>query len=152
MVIWCYKSYLTIRSDKEPNTDVLKPLPSDTIQEREQKLNKPYVNKTKVLFEIDYLGTVYIIDIPKNYRWDGASIPRIFWRIIGPKGDTTFLNASMVHDIICENKYLVAYDRQLSSIILREMLLASGVAKWRAIIMYNIVDFVQKYFCDWRNQ
>lgn len=152
MITWCDKSYLSITSNKEPHTDVRKPVPSDTISEREIKLGRPYINKTDVQFEINYLGTVYIIDIPKGYAWDGASIPRIFWRIIGPKGDNTFLNASMVHDIICENKYLVAYDRQLSSIILREILLASGVAKWRANTMYNIVDFYQKYFCDWRNK
>lgn len=149
MIIWCNKDYLFITSDKEPKTAVRKPLPSDTIQEREDKKAKPYLNKIEVTFTVNYLGTVYVIDIPRGYTWNGANIPRCFWWLIGSMGESEFLNASMVHDILTEKKCLVAYDRQLSSMIFRELLIASGVSKLKANIMYKAVDIYQKLFCDW---
>lgn len=149
MIIWCNKDYLTIISDKEPQTAVRKPMPSDTIQEREEKKEKPYLNKLEVTFTVNYLGTVYVIDIPRGYTWNGANIPRCFWWLIGSMGESSFLNPSMVHDILTEKKCLVAYDRQLSSIIFRELLIASGVSKLKANIMYKSVDIYQKLFCSW---
>lgn len=149
MIIWCNKDYLFITSNIEPQTGVLKPLPSDTKEERKAKLDKPFINKLDTHFTVDYLGSVYAIDIPRGYRWDGASIPRIFWRLIGSKDDNSFLNASLVHDMLCEYKNLVEYDRQLSSMIFREILISSGVSKAKAYTMYYAVDIFQKYFCDW---
>lgn len=149
MIIWCNKDYLTIISDKEPKTAVLKPLPSDNFLEREAKKEKPYLNKLEVTFTVNYLGTVYVIDIPRGYTWNGANIPRCFWCLIGSMGESSFLDASMVHDILTEKKCLVAYDRQLSSMIFRELLIASGVSKFKANIMYKAVDIYQKLFCDW---
>jgi len=149
MITWCNKPELLILSDKEPRTAVRKPMPSDTIEEREEKKAKPYINKSDVIFTVNYLGTVYIIDIPKGYTWNGANIPRCFWCLIGSMGESSFLDASMVHDILTEKKSLVAYDRQLSSMIFRELLIASGVSKFKANIMYKAVDIYQKLFCDW---
>lgn len=149
MIVWCNKDYLFIMSDKEPQTGVRKPLPSDSKEERKAKLEKPFINKLEVCFNVNYLGTCYIIDIPRGYCWDGSTIPRIFWRLIGSKDEPQFLNASLVHDKICENKSLVNYDRQLSSMIFREILITSGVSKVKAYIMYYAVEFYQKYLCDW---
>ena len=151
MIEWCNKPYLKITSDIAPKTAVRKPLPSDDEETVKDKKAKPYLNKRDVTFTIDYLGTVYVIFIPKGYKWDGASIPRLFWWLIGSKGENDFLDPSMVHDKITEKKCLVAYDRQLSSMILREMLIALRVAKWRANTMYRSVDLYQKYFCDWES-
>jgi hypothetical protein len=149
MIIWCNKPELFITSDKEPKTAVRKPLPSDTIQEREDKKAKPYLNKIEVTFTVNYLGTVYVIDIPRGYTWNGANIPRCFWWLIGSMGESEFLNASMLHDRLTERKCIIAYDRQLSSMIFRELLIASGVSKFKANIMYKSVDIYQKLFCSW---
>ena len=149
MIIWCSKPYLTIISDKEPQTAVRKPLPSDTPEERQNKKEKPYINKLAVTFTVDYLGTVYVIEIPRGYKWNGANIPRCFWWLIGSMGESEFLNPSMIHDKLTERKCLIAYDRQLSSIIFRELLIASGVSKFKANIMYKSVDVYQKLFCNW---
>lgn len=149
MIIWCSKPYLTIISDKEPQTAVRKPLPSDTPEERQDKKEKPYINKIAVTFTVDYLGTVYVIEIPRGYKWNGANIPRCFWWLIGSMGESEFLNPSMIHDKLTERKCLIAYDRQLSSIIFRELLIASGVSKFKANIMYKSVDVYQKLFCNW---
>lgn len=150
MIVWCIKPELSIISDIEPKTTVRKPLPCDSQAERESKEKYPYLNKKDVNFSINYLGVDFLIDIPKGYCWNGADIPACFWWFIGSKDASQFLNASMVHDRIMERKCLVAYDRQLSSIIFRELLIASGVGKYKAKLMYKAVDFYQKYFCDWK--
>ena len=149
MIVWCDKDYLKITSDKEPRTAVRKPLPSDSEEERKDKNNKPYLNKIDVTFTVNYLGTVHVIDIHKGYTWNGANIPRCLWWLIGSMGESEFLNASMLHDRLTEKKCLIAYDRQLSSIIFRELLIASGVSKLKSNIMYKSVDIYQKLFCSW---
>lgn len=148
MIVWCDKPELKIISDIEPCTTVQKILPSDSGLERKDKKAKPYLNKRRVLFTIDYLGSQSCILVHKGYSWDGATIPVGFRWLIGAKGSPEFLNASMIHDKMCENHELVGNDRQLSSIIFRELLLASGVGKIRAYTMYWAVDNFQK-FCGW---
>lgn len=139
MIIWCNKPELFIISDKEPQTAVRKPLPSDTQYERENKKDFPYINKKDVTFTVNYLGTVYVIDIEKGFCWDGATC-------LGLHHLPKFLDASMVHDKLCNKHYLVADDRQLSSIIFRELCIASGVNKAFAWIAYYAVDNFQKVF------
>ena len=139
MIIWCDKDYLTIKSDKAPQTGVKTPLPSDSKEERKDKKKKPYINKMGVTFYIDYLGSHYGVYIPKNYTWDGASTP-------GFHHLPALLDASMCHDIICENKEMIGYDRQLSSMVFREIGIASGVNKAFMYLAYNAVDNFQKIF------
>lgn len=137
MIVWCDKPELKITSDIAPVTTVRKPLPSDSKEVRKDKKKKPYLNKKRVLFDINYLGTQYCIVIPKGYTWDGATC-------LGLHHLPKFLDASMVHDILCENRQLVDNDRQLSSMIFREICIASGVYKWFAYLAYNAVDNYQK--------
>jgi hypothetical protein len=41
--------------------------------------------------------------VPKYFRWDGASIPRILWRVIGTPFNPMFMAPSMVHDYLYSN-------------------------------------------------
>lgn len=139
MIEWCNKPYLKITSDIAPKTAVRKPLPTDTIDEREDKKQKPYINKKAVVFTVDYLGTIYVIEIPKSYTWNGTNC-------LGLQYNPKLLNASCVHDYLCERHYVVANDRQLSSMIFRELGIASGVNKPFMYIAYHAVDNFQKVF------
>lgn len=139
MITWCNKPELKITSDIEPKTAVRKPMPTDTIDEREDKKQKPYINKKAVIFTVDYLGTIYVIEIPKNYTWNGTNC-------LGLQYNPKLLTASMVHDYLCERHYVVANDRQLSSMIFRELGIASGVNKPFMYIAYHCVDNFQKIF------
>ena len=152
MIEWCDLPYLKIISDVEPHTAVRKPLPTDSKEEKKDKKNKPYLNKTRLMWDINYLGKQYCFVIERGYTWNGANIPRAFWWLIGSMGENDFLDGSMVHDIICENHNFVDNDRQLSSMIFREILKASGVSNLKANIMYLAVDKWQKYFCNWENK
>ena len=149
MIVWCDKPELKITSDVEPCAEVRLPLPSDSEEVKKEKRQKPYINKRRVMWTINYLGTQYCFVIQKGYCWDGASIPYGFRWIIGAKGSDEFLIPSMVHDVFCENHEVIGNDRQLSSIVFRELLLASGVGKVRAYTMYYAVDNFQKLFGHW---
>lgn len=151
MIVWCDKPELRIVSDIAPATTVLKPLPSDSKEVKKDKKKKPYLNKRRVMWDINYLGKQYCFVIEKGYRWNGANIPRIFWWLIGSMGEADFLDASMVHDKMCENHEIVDYDRQLSSMIFREILIGAGVGKHKAQTMYIAVDNFQKC-CGWKKK
>lgn len=139
MIVWCDKPELKITSDIEPVTTVRKPLPSDTKEEKKEKKDFPYLNKKQVTFQISYLGVTYFILIEKGFKWDGSSCPTLHHI-------PSLLNASMVHDVLCNNHSEIGFDRQLSSMVFREMGIASGVNKVFMHIAYNCVDNFQKLF------
>ena len=90
----------------------------------------------------------YSFTIPKGYCFDGATIPRFLWRVIGSKTDNTFLIAALIHDILCENHGYVNNDRNFSSKVFRALLISGGVGKVKAQVMYLAVDNFQR-FCKW---
>ena len=152
MIVWCDKPELRIVSDIAPATVVIKPLPSDSKEVKKDKKRKPYLNKRRVMWTIEYLGKQYCFVIEKGYRWNGANIPRVFWFLIGSMGESDFLDASMIHDKMCENPEIVDYDRQLSSMIFREVLKGAGVGKIKAQTMYTAVDNYQKCCRQWKRK
>lgn len=137
MIIWCDKPELKIVSDIAPITVVDKPLPSDSKGIREFKYKFPYLNLARVLFDINYLGTQYCFPIEKGFRWNGTNC-------LGLQHYPKLLDASMVHDATCNNHNLVGQDRQLSSMLFREIGIASGV--WQPFMYgaYHAVDNFQK--------
>jgi hypothetical protein len=92
-------------------------------------------------------GTTLHLHAPKHYKFDGATIP--FG--IG-KGDMRLLIPALFHDILCENKAIVNYDRYLADTIFKECLILCGVPKTKAHIMFLIVEAYQKTFCSWRDK
>lgn len=139
MIVWCNKPELKITSDIEPCTAVRKPLPFDSKEIRKDKRKFPYINKKRVLFDINYLGEQYCIVVEKDFKWDGATC-------LGLHHLPKFLNPSMLHDKMCNHHELIGNDRQLSSMIFREMCIASGVNTTFAHIAYHAVDNFQKVF------
>lgn len=87
--------------------------------------------------------------IPKNYCYDGASIPKTFIRLIGASTDNRFLIASMVHDVLCENHSYINFNRKLSTEVFNALLEASEVCAFKRFLMKYSVDFYQG-FCGWK--
>lgn len=90
----------------------------------------------------------YTFTIQAGYDYDGASINRIFWRLIGSKENIEFKIASLVHDVLCENHYYVENDRYFSTIVLERLLFVGDVGDLRRWTMKHSVDNFQK-FCGW---
>lgn len=149
MITWCNSSSITIKSDIEPSVSVRMPSKNDTEEEIINKREKPYINNERILFDVKYKGKSICFVIPKGFKYDGASIPFGFRWIIGAKGSDEFMVAALVHDWLCEHHACIANNRLLSSIIFRELLLASHVGKVRAYTMFYAVDNFQRLFGNW---
>lgn len=119
-----------------------------TGEEKKNILKKPYKNLENFKIEIEYKDEKFSFTIPKDFCFDGASIPRIFWRLIGSNTDNTFLIASMVHDFMCENHEAVNNNRYLSTLVFNALLEVGGVNPFKRWLMKHSVDNYQK-FCGW---
>lgn len=73
--------------------------------------------------------------IPNGWVYDGASIPEIFWSMIGKPTDEDFLIPAMVHDWL----YGIRYNRELSDEIFKELLDLDGVSQPKATLMWSAV-------------
>lgn len=73
---------------------------------------------------------------PKGTIADGASIPRMFWSIIGGPLDGNYRNASIIHDVYCVRRSMPwkAVHR-----VFYEAMLASKVDPYKARVMYAAV-------------
>jgi hypothetical protein len=94
-----------------------------------------YGNYLELNRDYDFYLLENVITIPKGFTWDGATIPKIFWRLIGTPFDPKFLTASLIHD------YLIykGYDGDIRDTRFKQELLVCGVPYWKASIMKHAV-------------
>lgn len=114
--------------------------------------NKPFILMNDIEYISEkYCGKNYRICINKGYNWNGANIPRLFWRIIGSQYNPDFLPASMCHDWLCENKgFIDKHGIQVSSDIFRDILILYKVPKWKAKTMAAAVRSWQIFQKGWK--
>lgn len=74
--------------------------------------------------------------IPAGFRWNGASIPRFLWSVIGGRFEPATLRASLEHDWIylCHGVARRQADKQF-----RRRLQEAGMSAWKAASMYQAV-------------
>ena len=145
-ITWFESTELTIFFSEVPHVCVRYPLPSMTDYEVEDIKKKPFINKKDLnvaLFD-HYRKEIYKFTIPKGYKYDGATIPRFFWRIIGSNTDNTFLIPALIHDVLCENHHYIDNDREFSTKIFDALLKAGGVNSFKRFLMTNSVDLFQR--------
>ncbi len=149
-MIWYKDDELKIIFDKKPNVTMSYPMPCyDTCKNREID-KKPFLNKEELEVTIKYKDNAYLFTIHKGYTWDGATIPRFFWRFIGSNTSPEFLIPSMIHDVLCENHAYIDNNRYLSTIILERLLYCSGVNGFKRWMMKHSVDNYQKIKGGWK--
>jgi hypothetical protein len=153
MIKWYKDDNIGIYFDDTPHPCVRYPLPSMTDKEKEMIRKYPFVNRKDLRVQLEDCERekTYKFTIPKGYTWDGASIPRIFWRLIGAKTDSAFLIPSMIHDVLCENHNYVNDDRYFADRVFEKLLKVSGVSSFNRWLMFHSVDNWQK-FCKWSEQ
>lgn len=151
-VEWYNDNELAVYFDKIPCVGMRYALPSMTDFEKKAVSRFPFINKQDLKVELyDYTKhKKYGFVIPKDYCWDGASIPRVFWRLIGSKTDSKFLIPSLIHDVLCENHRYVNNDRYFADKVFERLLYVSGVPAFNRWLMFHSVDNFQK-FCNWED-
>lgn len=150
MIEWFKNDELSISFSSTPHVCVRYILPTHTTQEKLSIKRFPFICKTELFVKLtDYKKQrSYEFVIPKSYCYDGASIPRIFWRVIGANTDNSFLIPALIHDVLCENHNYIDNDREFSTKVFNALLEVSEVGKFKRFLMKNSVNFYQR-FCGW---
>ncbi len=88
---------------------------------------------------------------PKGTLTDGASIPRFFWRWIGPPMTGKYRQAAVIHDAAYTGALQwfiddteVGYDRKAADGLFLRLMKVLGVSWWRRRLMYNAVRWFGK--------
>jgi hypothetical protein len=115
--------------------------PQDVIKDKQKK---PFMNGFTVILTVFLKDRQFTITALKGYCYDGATIPFGLG-----KGNMKLLIPALFHDIMCDKKELVNCDRNLSSLIFKELLLLCEVPKWKANVMYFAVDNFQRLVKGW---
>ena len=151
MIEWYKSDKLSIFFSDTPHVCVRYVIPSMTNLERESVKRFPFICKTKLDVKLfDHVKSKsYGFTIPKGYCYDGASIPRMFWRLIGSNTDNEFLIPALIHDVLCENHNYVDNDREFSTKVFDALLQVSDVGKFKRFLMRNSVNIFQTLCCDW---
>lgn len=147
MIQWYEDDYIGIYFSECPHVDMRYATPAMTDEEKENIEKKPFINKKElhvILYDYDTIAK-YTFTIPKDYIWDGASIPRFFWRLIGSKTDPRFLIPSLIHDVLCENHSYVNNDRYFADKVFERLLHVSDVPAFSRWLMFHSVDNYQKF-------
>ena len=146
-ICWYKDDELAIYFDKEPKISVLYLKPNC---KSKVVYKKPFRLQEKInVYLFDYINEKeYSFLIPDNYSWDGASIPRLFWRLFGSNTDNKFLIPSLIHDILCENHDYIDDNRGLSTLVFDCLLKVSRVHPFNRWLIKHSVDNYQK-FCGW---
>jgi len=151
MILLAYneKINLKIISDVMPEPYARIITMEDRFSTRQEKQDFPFKLKEQVVMDIFYKDKHYILDFEKGFIWNGANIPTSLWGIVGSNANPAFLLPSMAHDKLCNEPNLIERNRLLSSLVFKELLLACGVSKFKANMMFFFVDNYQKLFCKW---
>lgn len=152
MFCWYSNEKAGIYFDKLPSVAVRYYIPSMTAEEKRSVEKYPFICKRdlEVCLKDFRKNKQYRFRIPKGYCYDGASIPRLFWRIIGSSTDNRFLVPALIHDILCEHHNYINNDRSFSTNVFNALLEGSGTGSFKRFMMKNSVAFYQTFCCKWR--
>jgi hypothetical protein len=90
----------------------------------------------KLQDDFSYEDEYIKITIKSNFITDGASIPKLFWSIIGNPLENDLLKPAIIHDGLYT---LMQLKRLECDKLLKEMLLFNGTSKMKAYLIYYIV-------------
>lgn len=148
---WYEDKDLAIFFNTMPRVAVRYIVPSMTTLEKQSVKRFPFINKRDLNVAIfdRKKEKCYKFTIKKDYVFDGASVPRFFWRIIGANTDNKFLIPALIHDTLCERKDIIDNDRELSTNVFNALLYTEDVNSFKRFLMKNSVAFYQTIFCKW---
>ena len=68
------------------------------------------------------------LTVPAGFESDGASVPRFFWRVVFPPGDTKALRAAFLHDWIYRT-HPEGWSRAAADELFRQVLIEDGIPR-----------------------
>lgn len=77
--------------------------------------------------------------VPAGFKTDGASIPRLLWRLCGHPLETRRFPIAVLHDWLYEEGAALGLTRQQVDEIYRDGLLSLGYGKWTAATEYYAI-------------
>ncbi len=151
MYCWYVNKRVGVFFNEIPSVGLRYYVPSMTKEEKKSVEKYPFICKKELNVRLrDYKkGKMYNFQIPKGYCFDGATIPRLFWRVIGSNTDNKFLVPALVHDVLCEHHEYVNNDRAFSTEVFNALLECSGINCFKRFCMKNSVACFQTIFCNW---
>jgi hypothetical protein len=96
--------------------------------------------QAKLLEEVTYKiiakTEIIHITVKEGFVYDSASIPRIFWSLIGSPFSGKYRMAALIHDALYATQLTT---RQEADDIFYNIMVNEGVAVWKAKLMYTAV-------------
>lgn len=140
--------------DKKPDVRIRVIDDNEPEEIKQAKVKYPFKLDNSVSVTVITSKRLFKFNIYNGYTWNGADIPKFFYRIIGSRTSNQFLIASMLHDYLLEfkvfmlnevlkNQITVKEYRRLTSLIFREKIKAQGTNTIKANIMSWAVDVFQ---------
>jgi hypothetical protein len=153
MQLWCKNKKVEVWFSSTPDVDILYPIPNMSDEDFKKIRKKPFINKETVwvMLKDKKKDISYQFMIEENYPFDGASIPKLFWRVIGSNTDNTFLIPAMIHDKLCENHEWIDNDKNFSTEVFNCLLEANKVNPLKRYFMKHSVNIFQ-CFCGWNKE
>jgi hypothetical protein len=71
-----------------------------------------------------------------GFEFDGASIPRLFWRVIGPPLAGPYAPAAAIHDLLYNSEIV---ERKVADCLFEAAMEELGVSRWKRFLMHKAV-------------
>ena len=101
----------------------------------------PDPNKRKDAYEVGHdIAAIHAditVHVPHGFQFDGASIPRPLWPLIGSPFHPRLMRAAVFHDWLYHTHQLG--DRKRTDDMFRALLLGSGVGRIKTFLMFYAV-------------
>ncbi len=91
----------------------------------------------EVIEDYTYERGLLRITVRKGFVYDGASIPRVFWRFIGPPAAGKYAHAALLHDWLYFHQ--VRFTRKHADDIMLMVMKEDGVSWWRRNAIHRAV-------------
>lgn len=134
----------------DADVDIREVTMNDNAETVKHKRLFPFVANGKSILKVFYVDKggreyEYCLSYKPPFYYDGATIP--FG--IG-KSDTRLLIPALWHDLMCINKEKIGYNRHLSTLIFKELLIRHKIPKAQAELMACVTDTYQATREGWQ--
>ena len=97
------------------------------------KTEKIGSQKWKLLEDVQVSSLGYCINVQEGFVSDMASIPKLFWNLIGSPFTGRYTEAALVHDALYASE---ALPRKEADGVFLELMAQAGVSYWKRYSMY----------------